>query len=325
MGNNNNFCKERLKDLQQVKKEITYRSRSTSNFIKPNGRSADFTSSIAYGCLEACSYCYVQRHNLQGNPLTLYTNLDELIVQYKKHIDKLPYIKPIGFKPCPSKYPNGESDTTNYTYDIGESSDLLHPKAIPYLNKLLAELVPYSLFKPTLASKICNVVTVSKLIDCPIKGKARIRASVAPQSIIDGTELFTAKVKERILGLNLAVDKGYEGHLNFSPIVLTQTWQDDYRNLMTQIDTLLSDKAKAQVKCEVIFLTHHRTLSMWNREHFPIKSEELLWKPALQEGKQNQRGSSVLRYNWRLKQQACRDFSRLMAEYLPYAPIRYMF
>lgn len=319
------MIKERLTALQQTKKEITYRSRSTHNFIKPNGRSADFTSSIAYGCLEACSYCYVQRNNLHGNPLTLYTNLDELILQYKNHVDKLPNPKPLGFKPCPSKYPNGEQDPKHYTYDIGESSDLLHPKAIPYLNKLLTELVPYSLFKPTLASKICNVVTVSKLIDCPVESKARIRASVAPQSVIDRTELFTAKVEDRILGLNLAVDKGYEGHLNFSPIILTHNWLHDYQDLMSLIDSLLSDKAKNQVKCEVIFLTHHKTLSMWNKKHFPIYSEELLWKPELQEHKVNQRGSDVLRYQWRLKQQACKDFTKLVTRCLPYASIRYMF
>lgn len=316
---------QRLRSLQRLKREVQVTNRTSSNFIKPNGRSADFTSSIAYGCLEACSYCYVQRHNINGNPLRLYANLDSLIETYKRHHDKLKVPKPLGFKPCESKYPNGESDKDNYTYDIGESSDLLHPKVVSSINIIIDALVPYKLFKPTFATKICNLVTVSKLVDCPVESKARIRASIAPQHIIKQTELFTAPVEQRLQGLNLAVEKGYEGHLNFSPIILTPTWVQDYINLMQLVEKTLTPKVKAQLKCEVIFLTHHDGLHTWNEKHFPINSEDYLWHPKLQENKINQRNNQVIRYNWKLKAKASALFSRLAAEYLPYMQIRYMF
>lgn len=316
---------QRLQSLQELKKEIQVAPRGSGNFIKANGRSADFTSSIAYGCLEACSYCYVQRHNINGNPLKLYSDLESLIEKYKSHHDRLEVPKPANFKPCDSKYANGESDNVNYTYDIGESSDLLHPKVVPYTNQLITALVPYKLFKPTFASKISNPVSVRGLVDCPIPAKARIRASVAPQHVIDRTELFTAPVEQRLLGLNLAVERGYEGHINFSPVILTSTWVQDYSDLMQLIDRTLTARVKAQLKCEVIFLTHDTMLHNWNKEHFPLNSEEYLWRPRLQESKINQRNSTVLRYNWKLKAKMSSQFSQLAAKYLPYMPIRYIF
>lgn len=316
---------QRLHSLQELKKDIQVDSRGLDNFIKANGRSADFTSSIAYGCLEACSYCYVQRHNINGNPLRLYSNFDLLIEKYKLHHDKLTVPKPINFKSCDSKYPSGESDSVNYTYDVGESSDLLHRKVVSYTNRLITALVPYKLIKPTFATKICNPVGVRELVDCPIATKARIRASVAPQHVINNTELFTAPVEQRLKGLNIAVEKGYEGHINFSPIILTSTWVQDYADLMQMIDKTLTSRVKEQLKCEVIFLTHDVTLHNWNKEHFPLNSEEYLWRPRLQEAKTNQRNSTVLRYNWKLKSKACSQFAGLAVKYLPYMSIRYMF
>lgn len=316
---------EKLEHLRSLKSSIQHRPRSLANFIKPNGRSADFCLSIAYGCLLGCSYCYVQRNNINGNPLTIYSNRKELFNEVVKWHSQLPSTKPKSFKPCDSPYPSGESDQINYTYDIGESVDLLLKTLSEDVNWWLEKLVAVSRLKPTFATKISTPMAVSRLIDCPSPRKARIRASVAPQHIIDQTEVLTASVSDRIAGLNLAYQKGYECHLNFSPIVITPTWVEDYKNLFLQIDQLLSAEVKEQLRCEVIFLTHHEKLSQWNRKNFPTDSESLLWTPKNQENKTNGRGSQVKRYKWQLKSLYVNTFRQLLAEYMPYCKIKYSF
>lgn len=315
----------RLKAIKKLKSSISTRNRSTSDFIKPNGRSADFCLSIAYGCLLGCSYCYVQRHNLNGNPLTIYSNKDELFVAILKHHNLLFTPKPSTFKPCDSNYPSGESDLINYTYDIGESVDVLLKVISSDLNWWLTNLINVPYLKPTFATKISTPAAISRLIDCPVPRKARIRASVAPQNIIDQTEIMTAKVTDRIAGLNLAYEKGYECHLNFSPIIVTPTWVEDYSNLMILLDELLSPKVKEQLHCEVIFLTHHPALSNWNAKNFPLDSESLLWTPENQEFKTNGRGYDVKRYKWQLKSRYISTFKQLLSKYMPYCTIRYIF
>lgn len=315
----------KLKAIKELKSRISTKNRSTGDFIKPNGRSADFCLSIAHGCLLGCSYCYVQRHNLNGNPLTMYSNKDELFVEILKHYNLLSTPKPSTFKPCDSKYPSGESDLNNYTYDIGESVDVLLKVISSDLNWWLDKLISLPYLKPTFATKISTPAAISRLMDCPVPRKARIRASVAPQNIIDQTEIMTAKVTDRIAGLNLAYEKGYECHLNFSPVIVTPTWVEDYSNLMILLDQLLSPEVKKQLHCEVIFLLHHTGLSEWNRKHFPLDSESLLWTPQNQEFKTNGRGYDVKRYKWQLKSLYVSTFKQLLSKYMPYCRIRYIF
>lgn len=319
------FSLQKLQRLRELKANVQHSPRSLYNFIKPNGRSADFCLSIAHGCLLGCSYCYVQRNNINGNPLTVYSNENELLKAVVDWHSNLSSPKPQNYKPCSSPYPSGESDFTNYTYDIGESVDVLLRTLSDKTNWWLKNLLSIPILKPTFATKISTPVAVSRLIDCPSPRKARIRASVAPQHIINQTEVLTANVSDRIAGLNLAYQKGYECHLNFSPIVITSSWIDDYTNLMLQLDQLLSPQVKSQLHCEVIFLTHDERLSKWNKENFPTDSESLLWSPSNQEYKTNGRGSLVKRYKWQLKSEYVDTFKSLLAKYMPYCKIRYIF
>ena len=93
-------------------------------------------------------------------------------------------------------------------------------------------------------------------------------------------------MSERIAAVNDFVATGYEVHLNFSPIILYEGWLEDYADaLLEEVDDVLSEEAiKAQLKCEVIFLTHNEGLHEVNLGWHP-KAEDLLWTPANQEGK----------------------------------------
>jgi DNA repair photolyase len=65
---------------------------------------------------------------------------------------------------------------------------------------------------------------------------------------------------ERIAAINDFVDAGYEVHVNFSPVILTETWQQDWTELFDQLDAALHPRAKAQLAAEVILLTHNEGL-----------------------------------------------------------------
>ena len=301
------------KDYFQLKK-AGYSTREKKKLIvRENGRSGDFIiPNFANSCEMACSYCYVARNRPQGNPLEVYTNLDEIIQVTKDHAATLP-----------SKVAN-QCDPDYYVFDIGEGVDCLTPNVLPITNKVISSLVEVPNIKPSFATKAGSPTRVAKLIDCPIPYKARIRASLSPQKVADIVEVGTAKMVDRLHGLNLAYSKSFECHLNLSPVILTKTWIKDYIELFQLINSVLTDEVKKQLKLEIFFLTHSDRLHELNLEWIP-EAERLLWVPAIQEYKVNNRGSKLLRYKWQIKQQAVAKMKELVKQYLNYAEIRYIF
>lgn len=256
--------------------------------------------------------CYIARNRQLGNPLEVYTNIDEIIEQVRVHSSQLPI-----------KQPN-QCHTYYWSYDISEGTDLLNPDLIPIANKVIAALVEMPTVMPTFATKACSPTRVAKLVDCPIPYKARIRASLSPQRVADILEVGTAKIVDRLHGLNLAYTKNFECHLNFSPVILYQGWEADYIELFKLVDSILLPEVKQQLKLEVIFATHNKRLHELNLEWRP-QAEKLLWVPSIQETKVNNRGSTVIRYKWQLKQKAIAKFRELVKQWLPFAEIRYIF
>ena len=51
----------------------------------------------------------------------------------------------------------------------------------------------------------------------------------------------------------------------------------------------------------------------------------MLWRPEIQETKVSERGGVNLRYRTGLKGQQVRAFCALLAEKMPYCPVRYAF
>lgn len=129
---------------------------------------------------------------------------------------------------------------------------------------------------------------------------------------------------ERIAAINDFVEAGYEVHVNFSPVILTPTWLDDGAELFDEIDATLHPRAKAQLACEVIFLTHNESQQEVNLGWHP-RGEELLWTPATQEQKHAQNGAINVRYRHPVKAQSVAALTALIAERLPYCRVRYAF
>lgn len=308
----------------QQKKQRTFINnkvftRNRASFpIRPNGRSTDFVApGFATGCLLGCTYCYVARHR-EYNPLEQYSNLDKIWDAVAKHQVLLP-----------AKTPN-QCDPLYWTYDIGESTDCLIPQnfhlTVQYLNYFIDTFDSFKA-KPSFATKAAgNLALISSLPIPKDRSHARIRVSVAPQSVIDKTEFGTSTLEARIKGIIALYNQGYEVHLNFSPIIAYANWSKDYIELFKLIDQKLPKEVKNQLKCEVIFLTHSPSLHNFNVKYFE-ESEQLLWKPEYQEFKTTQRGDcDVVRYKaMSVKNKLIDMFRKIHNEYIPYCDIRYIF
>jgi spore photoproduct lyase len=297
-------------EFVKLKKSLASVKERKTCIVRENGRSADFVApSLANGCGLSCSYCFVARHRTFSNPIERYTNLDDIWKSVYVHWLKLP-----------SKTPN-QCDPVYWTYDIGESTDCLLPANLEATNWMIQKYIHNSKAKPTFATKIGTHKGLQEVL----QGRARIRLSLMPQVLSDTLEPGTSKITQRIKAINELIEKGYEVHVNFSPVVVVEGVEKHYIELFQELDATLNPVAKSQIKCEVIFLTHHKELHEKNLRWAP-EAEQLLWRPKLQEIKTSRRGDTqVLRYEHRLKSKFVLWFKNLIQRHLPYCEIRYIF
>lgn len=278
---------------------------------RANGRSADWIApGIANGCAMACLYCYVPRHKGFANPITTFVNIEQILGYLERHAKRQ------GVKATPNSV-----DPTYWVYDIGENSDLSVDALISDNVRDLVALfrrLPHA--KASFATKYVN----RDLLGYDPQGKTRIRFSLMPAATARVVDVRTSPMAERIAAINDFVDAGYEVHLNFSPIIITEGWQEAYAELFQQVDATLSPAAKAQVAAEVIFLTHNAALHDVNLQWHP-RGEAMLWTPQNQEAKVSEYGGDNLRYRHGFKGRQVEALRELIAEYLPYCPIRYAF
>lgn len=295
--------------------KVTFVQRKSME-IKPSGRSTDFiTPSFGFGCLFDCSYCYCKRHVNDG--VKVAENVDEILNAIKEHaythFDNDWYNQ---------NKPN-QTDDKCITYDIGCNEDLaLHAK---YYNvsKILAQF-PYNhgKIKLSFATKYVNydLPNVSSIAGT----RVRIRFSLMPQKYSDILEPNTSLIIDRIKAIDKFIEKGYEVHINFSPVIVTDTWHQDYKDLFLLVDEHVSPENKDKVKAEVIFLTHNEKKHEYNLKH-NIPGEDMLWRPEIQEAKKSQYGGDNIRYKHALKAQYVYEFKALHELIIPWNTIRYIF
>ncbi len=295
----------------KIKRTVLVLGIKKSLSARPNTRSADFIApSHANGCALACAYCFVPRRKGYANPITTFVNIEQIVGYVERHAKRQ------GAKPAPS-----QTDPHLWVYDIGENNDCSVDAAISdNVRDLIALFRRLPNAKASFATKYVN----RDLLNYDPQGHTRVRFSLMPQDIARVVDVRTARIDERIAAVNDFVAAGYEVHLNFAPVIYYENWLSDYRTLFAQVDDTLSDVAKAQLKAEVIFLTHNEQMHEVNMRWHP-KAEELLWQPDLQETKLSENGDVNVRYRRGLKGQLVRAFTDALTEAMPYCEIRYAF
>ena len=276
-----------------------------------NGRSSDFIgTSIANGCASACNYCYVARRKGYVNPITIFTNIDEIITAYLEHAEKLGV-----------KKQSNQCDPTKWVYDIGCNNDIsIDAMVSNNPKKLIESFANVSNAKLSFATKTVN----KDLLNYDHNGNTRIRFSIMPPNIAKVVDIRTSPIIDRLEAVNDFVSAGYEVHLNISPVIIYDNWQNDYKRLLMMVDDILTDEAKDQLACEIIFLTHNVDLHELNLLWHP-KGEDLLWKPALQENKTSLMGGDNIRYKYKEKSQYLSLLEGMIDHYNPYMTVRYAF
>jgi len=269
--------------------------------IKTSGRSTDYlTPSFIFGCGFNCSYCYCKRHVHSG--LTAATNVEEILTEVDHHAWFADVEKP------------NQTHKEYVTYDIGCNTDVaLHYKHLEW-DKVFDFFKQHPRAMGSFATKYVN----EKLLDYDPEGKMRIRFSLMPQKYADVLEPNTSSIVDRINAISKFQDAGWDVHVNFSPVVVTNGWLDEYKGLFELLPV------NEKVKAEVIFLTHNLGRHIFNLKNNP-EGEDLLWRPEIQENKVSQYGGENIRYKRDLKAHYIKQWTQLHDEIIPWNTIRYIF
>jgi len=298
-------------DWVKIKRDTLVLGVKKSLSMRPNGRSAHFIApSSSNGCAMACAYCYVPRRKGYANPISVFVNVDEIGQAIARHAQRQ------GALPVPDQI-----DEQYWVYDLGENGDLSVDAMISdNVKDLVALFRQLPNAKGSFATKAVN----RELLTYDPQGKTRIRFSLMPDRVATTLDVRTSPVAERIAAIDDFVRAGFEVHLNFSPVILYEGWEQDYQHLFEEVDAALSREAKSQLKAEIIFLTHNAGLHEVNLRWHP-KAEEYLWRPDLQEQKRSEGGMMNLRYKAAWKQTWLARFKDLLGQALPYCSVRYAF
>ena len=276
-----------------------------SMIIRPSGRSTDFISpSFGHGCLYNCSYCYMKRHKKEG--LDVATNITDILTEINSHCAFADVEKP------------NQTHPEYITYDISCNEDFaLHAKYYDW-KRIFGFFKNHDQAMGSLATKYVN----ETLLTYNPEGKIRIRFSLMPQSYADYLEPNTSSIESRVMAIDRFIAAGYDVHINFSPVIVTQGWLKSYELLFKLVDRYVKNKDK--VKAEVIFLTHNKDKHEYNLK-MDLPGEHLLWRPEIQEDKVSEFGGENIRYKHDLKAQYIKEWTELHDEIIPWNTIRYIF
>jgi spore photoproduct lyase family protein len=300
-----------VRDWVRNKRNVLVLGVKKSLTARPNGRSSDFIApSTSNGCAMACSYCYVPRRKGFANPITAFVNIEQIVGYLERHAGRQ------GTKPGPN-----QCDPVDWVYDIGENGDCsVDAMVSDNVRDLVGLFARLPNAKASFATKFVN----RDLLDYDPRGGTRVRFSLMPQGTSKLVDLRTSRIAERIAAVNDFVEAGYEVHLNLSPVIVHEGWLEGWAALFQEVDGVLTDAAKRQLACEIVFLTHNEGLHEVNLGWHP-RAEQLLWRPELQERKRSQSGQSNVRYRSGDKRRYVEQLTGLLADRLPYCRVRYAF
>ncbi|MBA8792570.1 spore photoproduct lyase family protein [Friedmanniella endophytica] len=295
----------------RIKREALVLGVKKSLSARPNGRSTDFIApSTSNGCAMACAYCYVPRRKGYSNPITVFTNIDKITGYLSRHARRQ------GPKPQPN-----QCDPVDWVYDLGENSDC---SVDALVSDNVADLVATFRGLPNAKASFATKYVNRELLDLDPQGRTRVRFSLMPAAQAMLLDIRTSPIVARLAAMDDFVAAGYEVQVNFSPVVVVDGWLEAWAELLGQLDDATSAATKAQLACEVIFLTHNDRLHEVNLGWHP-QAEQVLWRPELQEPKRSENGMINVRYRWREKQRYLEQFLGLLADRAPWCPVRYAF
>ncbi len=234
-------------DFTVLKKYLIIGTRKTHKYVdnfKVSDYLVPFTSS---GCPAMCLYCYLVCNYNKCSYLRVFVNHEEMLRRLIK-----------------------KSNETEKVFEIGSNSDLIiEHKITGSLTHTIEEFAKHGKGSITFPTKFGMV---EDLLPISHQGKVIFRMSVNPVEIIKDIEIGTSNLNFRIRALNDMCEADYKVGILIAPVVMVENWKQLYVELLNQLAESLSEKAKKQIRFEIIFMTYSYVHRAINEQAFPHKA-----------------------------------------------------
>ena len=297
----------------------------------PNGNSTDFLPGLmmTQGCAFGCTYCYTERHYLNNYP-KLYGDVYEVVNMVQHTMDNLEFYreKMISLTHRDFEKYRDPKHGDWITFDLGCDSDCTLDNqltahddfpghVVDIMNKISA--IPNA--KTSFATKSASFDSFIK--NCIRPSHHRIRLSVMPEHHRRILEMNTALIQDRLEAANKLHLAGFEVHLNLSPIVVTEKYDEEYSDLLKLIDSILLPDVKKQMAYEVIYLTHSNAQFDMVNAYAP-KAHKMMTQGCMElTAKPNK--PNVLSYSKKDKLVLKQKLRGMIEQITPYARVRYCY
>ncbi len=175
--------------------------------------SAHYQFPLVTNCPGRCQYCYLQTRFGKKPYLRMYVNIDEILQNVKKYIDKR------------------GPDTT--VFEVSASSD---PVPTEYLSGSLAKTITFFADQQKgLLRCVTKSADIDSLLNLNHGERTRFRFSVNTRHIIDKFEGHTASFSSRLGAAGKMAKAGYPLGFIIGPIFEYEGWRGDYRNLVAKL------------------------------------------------------------------------------------------
>lgn len=298
---------------------------------EPNGNSTDFLPGLmmTQGCGFGCTYCYTERHYLNNYP-KLYDDVFNVIDLFDYIINNTESLRSKMVSIAKKDYEKHRDPKHGdwITMDLGCDSDCVldnqltaHDKYHGHIVEIMNQISLINGAKTSFATKSSAFDKFIKHVSRP--DHHRIRLSLMPEHHRKVLEINTASIQDRLAAINALVDKGFEVHINLSPIVVTDNFEQEYSDLLALINDALTDRAKAQLAYEIIFLTHTTSQYDMVRAYAPKAHKMMAEGPFPLVPKPTK--ANVLSYPINAKRAMKATLLDLIGKITPYSRVRYFY
>ena len=283
------------KEFVEMKTNLIIGTRKTHKFV-PNHKISDFlvpyTSS---GCIASCMYCYLVCNYNKCAYLRLFVNREEMLEKVIKVSNR---------------------EDKDLTFEIGSNSDLVLENTIT--NNLVWTIENFKDTSKGFLTFPTKFDMVDNILDLDHKGKIIIRMSVNPKEIIEQVEFGTSRLRGRIEAINRLKDAGYKVGILIAPVIFVENWKELYLELIKELQSKLSPKAKKDVFFEVIFMTYSYVHTKINADAFPNRIN--LYDKEIMTG----RGRGKYWYKPEIREEGTKFFKENLHKYFPENEIIYI-
>lgn len=197
--------------------------------------SAHYQLPLVTGCMGQCEYCYLNTRFGNKPYIRTYVNVEEILNQAKKYIEKMEGIT---------------------IFEGAATSDPLPVE--PYTHGLQKSIDYFSRIHNARFRFVTKYDNINSLLDLDHKGHTTIRFSLNTEKIIKNHEHFTSSAKNRIEAASKIYKAGYPLGFIIAPVFLYDGWKNEYRKLIEDISKVIEPNNSNDITFEVI--SHRYTL-----------------------------------------------------------------